>query len=48
MYYIIFGIAAGLWRVTSCPVIPWGNTGFTPIRVSPKSHLIAWYTSGFE
>lgn len=44
--YYIFGLVAGVLICGS--VIPWGNTGFTPIRISPKSHLIAWYTSGFE
>ncbi len=29
--------------------LPWGECAqFPPVRITPKVHLINWYTSGFE
>lgn len=46
--YIILGLAAGLLRVKAAQSFLGAIPDSPPIRVSPKAHLIAWYTSEFE
>ncbi len=42
---IIFGTRLGV--DAGCRALPWGMPHFVAAELTPKTHDISWYTSGF-